>query len=71
MRDPGADLRHHSNIKHPRTDEFNVSWEAQLTRRVKLTATGIWRDTGNFVNNVIAEAAFRPLQITNALTGRR
>ena len=59
-----------ADIEHPRTDEFNLSWEGQLTRTIRFTATGIWRDTGNFVNNVIAGARFSPLQVTNALTGQ-
>jgi len=29
-----------------------------MTGSMKFTATGIWRDTGNFVNNVIAGHAF-------------
>ena len=48
-----------SDIKHPRTDEFNVSWETQLTEQLRFTATGIWRDTGDFINNVIADAQVR------------
>ncbi len=59
-----------SDINHPRTDEFNVSWETQLTSSLRFTATGVWRDTANFVNNVIANARFSPLQVTNALTGQ-
>jgi len=59
-----------SDIKHPSTDEFNLSYETQLLQSLKLTATGIWRNTNDFVNNVIAEARFSPLQITNALTGQ-
>ena len=31
------------DIKHPRTDEFNVSFEQQLMRGMRFTATGIWR----------------------------
>ena len=58
------------DIKHPRTDEFNVSWESQLTRAIRFTATGIWRTTGNFVNNVIADARFRPVQLNNVLTSQ-
>jgi len=58
------------NIKHPRTDEFNVSFETQVLQRVRFTATGIWRNNGNFINNVIAEARFRPVALTNQLTGQ-
>ena len=58
------------DIGHPHTDEFNLSFETQLTRTLKFTATGIWRDTGDFVNNVISDATFSPLTITNGLTGQ-
>ena len=67
---PGQIYGISSDINHPRTDEFNLSWEGQLNRNLRLTATGIWRDTGNFVNNVIADARFRPVQITNGLTNQ-
>jgi hypothetical protein len=58
------------DIKHPKTDEFNVAFETQLTRGLRLTATGIWRSTGNFINNVIADARFRPVTLNNALTNQ-
>ena len=45
------------DIKHPRTDEFNVSFETQLTPTLRFTATGIWRWSSNFINNVIDECA--------------
>ena len=66
---PGAVYGIGNDINHPRTDEFNVAFETQLTRLLRFTATGIWRTTGNFVNNVIADARFRPVQLTNDLTG--
>jgi hypothetical protein len=59
-----------TDIKHPRTDEFNVSFETQFLRDLRFTATGIWRNTGNFINNVISEARFRPTTLTNQLTGQ-
>ncbi len=67
---PGAIYGISNDIKHPRTDEFNVAFETQLTRAIRLTATGIWRKTGNFINNVIADAVFEPVTLTNALTGQ-
>jgi hypothetical protein len=59
-----------NDIKHPRTDEFNVSFETEITRGLRFTATGIWRSTDNFINNVIAGARFSPVPLTNALTGQ-
>ena len=56
------------DIGHPRTDEFNVAWENQLTRTGRLTVTGIWRKTGDFINNVINGSQWRPVTLTNSLT---
>jgi len=67
---PGAIYGISDDIKHPRTDEFNLGFEAQLARGMRFTATGIWRNTKNFVNNVIAGAEFSPVTLTNALTGQ-
>jgi hypothetical protein len=67
---PGIVYGISSDIKHPRTDEFNVSYETQLTSSLRLTATGIWRETGDFINNVISNARWRPVTLNNALTGQ-
>ena len=58
------------DIKHPRTDEFNVSFEQQLMRGVRFTASGIWRWGGNFINNVITGARWSPRTLTNSLTNQ-
>jgi hypothetical protein len=58
------------DIKHPRTDEFNVAWESQLARTLRFTATGVWRKTNDFLNNVITGAQWRPVPLNNALTGQ-
>jgi hypothetical protein len=67
---PGQVYDIESDIKHPYTDEFNVSYEQQLVRGVRLTATGIWRRGTQFVNNVIADAEWSPRTLTNPLTGQ-
>ncbi len=59
-----------SDIRHPRTDEANVSWESQLTGSLRFTATGIWRKTNDFLNNVIEDARWRAVQLTNQLTNQ-
>jgi hypothetical protein len=59
-----------SDIQHPRTDEFNVSYEQQLMHNMRFTASGIWRQGGNFINNVIAGATWSPKTVTNGLTGQ-
>ena len=58
------------DIRHPRTDEVNVAWENQLGRTLRFTATGIWRKTNDFLNNVINGAQWRPVSLTNALTNQ-
>jgi hypothetical protein len=58
------------DIKHPRTDEFNVAWENQLGRSLRFTATGIWRKTNDFLNNVINGAQWSPVTLTNGLTNQ-
>jgi Carboxypeptidase regulatory-like domain len=58
------------DMKHPRTDEFNLSYEQQLRGRLRFTATGIWRRGTNFINNVIADARWSPKTLTNPLTNQ-
>jgi Carboxypeptidase regulatory-like domain len=67
---PGIIYGIDSDIRHPKTDEFNVSFETQLTSTLRFSATGIWREQGNFINNVIEGAQFRPVQLTNQLTNQ-
>jgi Carboxypeptidase regulatory-like domain len=67
---PGIVYDVSSDINHPRTDEFNVSFESQLTGSLRFTATGIWREGGDFVNNVIEGALWRPVALTNPLTNQ-
>jgi hypothetical protein len=59
-----------NNISHPRTDEFNVSYEQQVIHNLRFTASGIWRRGGNFVNNVISAAQWSPRTVVNGLTGQ-
>ncbi|MCX6544350.1 MAG: TonB-dependent receptor [Acidobacteria bacterium] len=56
------------DIKHPKTDELSAALEQQFFGNVRLVATGIWRTTGNFINNVINGALWSPIQRTNGLT---
>jgi hypothetical protein len=65
---PGIVYGISDDIRHPRTDEVSVAFETQLTRTLRFTATGIWRDTGNFINNVIEGSRWQPVQLTNPLT---
>jgi len=67
---PGVVYGISDDIRHPRTDEFSLGFETQLMRGMRFTATGIWRKTNNFINNVIAGAEFTPVTLTNDLTGQ-
>jgi hypothetical protein len=67
---PGQTYGISSDIGHPYTDEFNVSYEQQLTRGMRFTATGIWRNAGGFSNSVIRDALWSPTTLTNPLTGQ-
>jgi hypothetical protein len=59
-----------TDINHPRTDEFTEAWEQQLFGNMRLVATGIWRTTSNFINNVVEGALWRPMAATNPLTNQ-
>lgn len=67
---PGSIYGISSDIRHPRTDEASVAWETQLMGSLRLTTTGIWRRTSDFLNNVIEDARWRPVQLTNPLTNQ-
>jgi hypothetical protein len=56
------------DIKHPRTDEFNIAYEQQLFGRWKATATYINRTAKNFINSVLTDAVWAPTTITNPKT---
>lgn len=57
------------NIKQPRVDEINVSYEQLVGRNFKLTVTGIKRDWKNFINSTLTGATWTPVAYTNPLTG--
>jgi Carboxypeptidase regulatory-like domain len=67
---PGIVYGISDDINHSHTDEFNVSYEKQLTNTLKFTATGIWRNTGDFINNVINGSLWSPITLTNPLTNQ-
>ena len=49
-----------SDIKHPRTDEFNVSFETQLTSSCGSRPPASGARPNDFVNNVIERRAVEP-----------
>jgi hypothetical protein len=52
------------DLKHPRTDEFSVSWDQQLGRDMKFSATGIYRSAKNFINSVMIGGIWSPSTYT-------
>jgi hypothetical protein len=67
---PGVVYGISDDIRHPKTDEYNVAWETQLATTVRFTATGVWRKTSDFLSNVINGAQWRPVTLNNGLTGQ-
>ncbi len=59
-----------NDIKQPRVDEINVSYEQLLGRNFKLTVTGIKRDWKNFINSTMPAATWTPTAYTNPLTSQ-
>jgi hypothetical protein len=57
------------DIDHTKVDEFNVSFEQQIRRDMRFTASGIWRKTDNFVNRLIPNATWAPFAFDNLLAG--
>ena len=68
-RSPAVLYKVDPDIKHPRTDEFTVGLERALTRDLRFSATGIFRELKNAQGSVIPSARWAPTTVTNALTG--
>jgi hypothetical protein len=56
------------DIKHPRVDEFTAGFERALSKDVRFSVTGIYRENKNIVDAVLPDARFAPATITNQLT---
>ena len=54
-----------NDLKHPRVDEFNLSYQQQFLRNYKFTATYIRRDTKNVIDSVFPAARWTPISYTN------
>lgn len=54
------------NLKHPRVDEYNISWDQQIGRLYKFSATGIYRNWRNFINSVLIGATWTPVTYTSS-----
>ena len=56
--------------KHFGVDEANASFEQQITRGMRLTVTGIWRDYRNFIGSTLPNARWTPIPYNNPKTGQ-
>ncbi|MBI2222090.1 MAG: TonB-dependent receptor [Acidobacteria bacterium] len=52
------------DLKHPRVDEFNASFEQLIGNQFKVTVTGIARDWKNFINSVLDDGIWTPFTYT-------
>lgn len=57
------------DLRHPRTDEYNVAYEQQLATSWKFTATYIRREAKNFLNSTLIGGQWAPANYTNPKTG--
>ena len=58
------------DIDHPRTEEFNVSYEQQLWGNWRATATYIRRAATNFTNSTLIDGTWVPTAFTNPKTNQ-
>ena len=58
------------DMKHPRVDEWTAGIERELTKDVRLSLTGIWRQDKNIQASVYPDARWTPTTVTNGLTGQ-
>lgn len=58
------------DLKHPRVDEATLGLERALFGNMRLSVTGILRDSKNFIGSVNPSARWSPVQLTNPLTSQ-
>jgi Carboxypeptidase regulatory-like domain len=58
------------DIKHPRTDEFNLAYEQQIGTNWRATGTYIHREAKNLVNSVLIGGRWAPSAFTNPRTNQ-
>ncbi len=59
-----------NDLNHPRTDEFNLSYEQMIGTKWKATGTYIQRRAKNFLNSVLINGQWNSVPFTNPLTGQ-
>jgi hypothetical protein len=55
------------DLKHPRVDETSLGFERALSNDIRLSVTGIYRDSKNLVGSVNPAARWTPTTVTNGL----
>jgi hypothetical protein len=58
------------DVKHPRVDEWTAGIDRELTKDVRLSLTGIWREDKNVQGSVYPDARWTPTTVTNGLTNQ-
>jgi hypothetical protein len=58
------------NMKHPRVDEWTAGVERELTKDVRASLTGIWREDKNIQASVYPDARWDPTPVSNGLTNQ-
>jgi hypothetical protein len=58
------------NIKQPRVDDYNLSFEQALGTDAKIQVTGIYRQNKNFISAVNPQAQWEATQVTNGYTNQ-
>jgi len=58
------------DMKHPRVDEWTAGIERELTKDVRLSVTGVWRQDKNIQGSVYPDARWEPTEVENGVTGQ-
>ncbi len=61
--------RMQANPKQFGLNETNISFEQQVARDFRFTATGIWRNFRNFIGSTLPDARWSPFTYSNPKTG--
>jgi hypothetical protein len=69
-REESVPYRVADDLKHPRVDEATISFERALTGDMRLVATGIWRESTNFIGAVSPSARWAARTANNTLTNQ-
>jgi hypothetical protein len=57
------------DIEHPRVDEWTAGFERAITKDVRLSVTGVWREDKNVQASVYPDARWTPTTVTTSTSG--